>query len=214
MKFLLSKPLRGMAAFIFLWSGSLASSSAATLQFSLVNLSPMDSLALEPVFYLAGAYEISEVVVTSATPGEGVALLPQAVFSFGFDSAGATFPPLGGGEGLPLLLPGDRVDFSLSGVELLAGTVLFQGIGLFSSTPVQDSAAGFMPISLDLTASQLSRFVDSGGGALRLELPDSPVPGPDTISTNTPLLRLTVVPEPSTFLLLLPVLTMMMGRRR
>ncbi len=201
----------GSAALALLLCGA-ASAPAATLQFTLTNLAPADSFALDPTLFTGGVQDFTDVIFTPAAGGMEV--LPQLGFLLTLDTAAAVLPPLAGGTGLPLLLPGDSLTFTLGGVDLLVENTLHFGAELFGTAVLADPAGQFTGLDLTLTAGTIARFESAGGGPPALVFPDSITPGPASVSGTTPVLRLTVVPEPASGGLMLAGLALALRRRR
>ena len=201
--------LSGCAAVALLISS--AAAPAATLQFTLTNLAPADSFSIAPTLFTNGLQDVADVLFTPAS--EGMDVLPQLGFLLTLDAGAVVFPPAGGGRGLPLLLPGDRLTFTLTGVDLLGENTLHYGAGLLGQTTLADPAGSFTGLDLSLTAGAIAAFDNSGGGAPLLIFPDSNSPGPASVATTTPVLRLTVVPEPGAGLLIAAGLALALRRR-
>jgi hypothetical protein len=178
---------------------------AATLQFSLTNIAPVDSISFEPSF-LTGQ-DISDVVLTPASGGS-MMVLPQLDFSLGITASAAMFPVVGG-SGLPLLMPGDMLTFTLNNVDLLGTNSLNFGATLFTQVAIANMSGSLIPADLMISAGSVATF-DAG----LLVLPDSGMPGPSSIAANTAVLRLAVVPEPSTLGLLFGLVGLAFPRRR
>ena len=188
------------------------SATAATLGFSITNLAPAGSLSLEPALLQPGTPDITDVFLTQSGGG-GMEALPVVSFQFGVDGEMAMFPSGGGGAVLPELLPGDTLSFTLNGVALLGQSALHYGISLFAQALLA-SGGTFTGADLTLTAGSLAEFAGESGGPLRLVLPGSMMPGPESITPGTPLLRLSVVPEPSALLPSFSIITLALRRRR
>jgi hypothetical protein len=179
--------------------------SAATLQFSLTNVAPLDSISFEPTF-LTGQ-DISDVILVTGT-GSSMMVLPQLTFSLGVTSTAGMFPVVGGSL-LPVLMPGDSLSFTLSNVDLLGTNALNFGASLFTQVAFADGSGNVLPQDLILTAGNIATF-EAGA----LVLPDSGFPGPSSITSSTPALRLAVVPEPSSICLMLGMAGLALTRRR
>lgn len=198
------------AALALLLCGA-ASAPAATLQFTLTNLAPADSFAFDPLLFTGGVQDFTDVIFTPAAGS--METLPQLGFFLTLDAAAVVFPPPGGGTGLPLLLPGDSLTFTLAGVDFLGGNTLHFGSGIFANAALADPAGRFTGVDLTLTAGTIARFESAGGGIPALVFPDSISPGPASVSGTTPVLRLTVVPEPTAGVLMLAGLALALRRR-
>ena len=179
--------------------------SAATLQFSLTNLAPADSISFEPSF-LTGQ-DISDVVLIPGAGGS-MMVLPQLNFSLGLTATAGIFPVVGG-ISLPVLMPGDSLTFTLSNVDLLGTNSLNFGASLFTQVAIANASGSLLPQDLLLTAGSIAMF-DAGA----LVLPDSGLPGPSSIASSTPVFRLAVVPEPSTTGFMLATAGLAFVRRR
>ena len=197
---------------VLLTAGS-GAATAATLGFSITNLAPAGSLSIEPALFQNPPPGLTDVILTAAGGGM-MEVIPQLGFQFGLGTPGAMFPFAGGGAALPALFPGDTLTFTLMDVDLLGQGALHFGISLFTQTAIADGAGTLTGASLTLTAGSLAEFAANGGGPPLLVLPDSMMPGPASIAPGTPLLRLTVVPEPSALLLTLATLSLALRRRR
>lgn len=205
---LFPSPARLTAALLFIVAGS---ASAAAIQFTFTNLAPADSLSFEPALFQISPLDITDVVLTPATGGFGEAL-PQLGFQFGLNPPASPFPIAGGGIPLPLLFPGDRLTFTLSDVDLAGQRALHFGAGVFSQAFIANAGGVFTGADLILTAGGIAEF---GGSPLRLVIPGSLTPGPDSIAPGTPLLRVTAVPEPGAgALLIISSIALALRRRR
>ena len=189
------------------------SAGAATLTFTLTNLAPAQSVSLSPAVLQQIAPDLTDVLLTRAG-GDMMEVLPELNFFLGLNAPGTVFPPVPGGPALPVLDPGDTLTFSLLGVDLNAQRLLQFGAGLYAERLVADDAGTFAGFDLTFTAGSLAEFFTAPGGSPLLVLPGSPGPGPDNISPQTPLLRLTVVPEPGSAGLLAGALALTLRRRR
>lgn len=176
------------------------SASAAAIQFSITSLAPADSLAIELALLQISPLDLTDFVFTPATGGFGESI-PQLGFAFGLNAPSSPFPPAGG-VSLPLLFPGDKLTFTLSEVDLSGQRALHFGAGLFAQALIADAGGVFIGADLILTAGGIAEFASDAGGPLRLVIPGSLTPGPDSIAPGTPLLRVTAVPEPGAGMLL------------
>jgi hypothetical protein len=209
MKFYQSILIRTAA---YLFCCGLASTSAATLQFTITNLAPAGSISFLPGFLPISTQEITNVILLTVDGGVPD-VLPRLAFISGLGGAGAVFPFTGGGAVFPELLPGDTLSFSLENVDLAAESILYQGSVLFGQVPLTDGGGNFTGADFTLTAGEIAEF-DSSGAIPFLILPDSGAPGPESITPTTELLRITVIPEPSVTFLGAAGLVLFMRRRR
>ena len=207
---MISLQSRSLLAAALLVAGT-APSPAATVQFTLTNVAPTSSLGIDPVLFLANLQDLSDVIFTSNSTD--MEILPQLTWQISADAAGAPFPPPGSSASLPFLQPGDRVSFTLNNVNFLSENTLHYGVDLFGTAPIADAGGNFRGTSLTLTAGSLGAFDTAGAGAPRLVIPGSPEPGPASISSSTPVLQLTVVPEPSALLLIAAGFGVALGSR-
>jgi hypothetical protein len=184
--------------------------SAAVLQVSVQNLAPVDSLALDFSFQLPAGQNIENIAIM--TTAGGMEVLPQFGLQLGVGSTGGSFPAFPGGFTLGTLNPGERLSFTITGVELLGGSSLHFGGTLFSALPVSNAAGDFLAIDTIVSAAGVGEF--SMDAMPLLILPESNTPGPASITPTTALVRFTVVPEPTSLGLLGVVAALGLRRRR
>lgn len=195
--------LLGLAAFA-------GKANAASIQISLQNIAPAESLGLELFFQADPGLDVSNIILTSTSGG--MESLPQFTVALGATTSASMFPTLPGSFALPTLLPGDSVSFTVSGLDLLAVNTLQLGGTLFSSYSFADAAGMVTEFTTNIPASSLAEFTT--GASPQLILPDSNSLGPISIVPNTPLLQVSVVPEPSVSLLAMTCLLGCLRRQR
>ena len=160
-----------LLAAALLTAGSTAAPSA-TLQFTLANLAPADSLGIEPVLFLVNFQDLTDVIHTSSTTSSpGMEQLPQLTWQLSADAASSPFPETGGSASLPFLQPGDSVSFTLNNVDLRTENTLRFGANLFGMAPIANASGLFSGTSLILTAGSLAAFDTPVSGTSRLIQP-------------------------------------------
>lgn len=165
-----------LLAAALLTAGSTAA-PGATLQFTLANLAPADSLGIEPVLFLVNFQDLTDVIHTSSTSSSttssspGMEQLPQLTWQLSADAASSPFPETGGSASLPFLQPGDSVSFTLNNVDLRTENTLRFGANLFGMAPIANAGGLFSGTSLILTAGSLAAFDTPVSGTSRLIQP-------------------------------------------
>jgi hypothetical protein len=182
--------------------------SAATLQVTITNNAPAETLALAPV-YSDSSFTLSDVVLTSA-PAPG-AVLPELDLSLAIAGSPAAFSAPGGSS-LPTLQPGDSVSFLAAGPDFTSLVSLFYRIGLTGSQVASDPTGLLQPLSFTVTAGQALTYAPDGSP----ELPGTPSPSGVSLLSSAALFTVSSVPvpEPGSALLTMPLGLFGLIRRR